>query len=73
MNTGATIFPNTPPRTPDTLQSIADFSFDARQAARKPPVDNLVEVLGRVNDVVDCVIRVESRRGKRIVHTVYGS
>lgn len=75
MNTGSTIFPNTPPRTPDTFQTIADFPFDVRKAARKPVVDNLVEVcvLGGVDDIVDCVTRVESRRGATTANTVYGS
>ncbi len=64
--TGAAIFPNTLVRGPDLFQTIADFPFDERKRARKALPHNLVEVcvLDGVDDITECVIRMESRRGE---------
>lgn len=73
MNTGSTIFPNTPPRTPETFQPIHQFDFEGRRASGKAVEDNVVEVcvLGGVPDILDAVIQVESRQGPRVVDTIY--
>lgn len=73
INTGASIFPNTPERTADTFTTIADFPFDERVAARKGLIDNVVEVcvLDGVDDITPAVIRVERRRGANIVGILY--
>lgn len=72
MNTGATIFPNTPPRTPTTFSTVADYPFDERSKTKKL-IDNVVEVcvLGGVDDIVEHVVRVESRRGPVVEAVVY--
>lgn len=70
MNTGATIFPSSPPRGAESFVTIADFPFAAR---RKPLVDNVVElcVIGGVDRVADHVIRVEQRQGAAVTRTLY--
>jgi hypothetical protein len=70
MNTGATIFPSSPPRGAESFVTIADFPFAAR---RKPLVDNVVElcVIGGVDRVEDHVIRVEQRQGAAVTRTLY--
>lgn len=69
MNTGATIFPNSPPRGAESFMTIADFPFAAR---RKPLVDNVVElcVIGGVDQVEDHLLRVEQRQGASIIRTL---
>jgi hypothetical protein len=70
MNTGATIFPSSPPRGAESFVTIADFPFAAR---RKPLVDNVVElcVIGGVDRVEDHVIQVEQRQGAAVTRTLY--
>ncbi len=65
LNTGAAIFPNTLVRGPDLFQTIADFPCDERKKARKALPDYVVEVcvLGGVDDISECVVWMESRRG----------
>jgi hypothetical protein len=73
MNTGATIFPSAPKRGSDTFYTIESFPFDARRRARKPLVENLVEVcvLGGLHDAMDFVVRVERRKGAVVIDTLY--
>ena len=70
MNTGATIFPSSPPRGAESFVTIADFPFAAR---RKPLVDNVVElcVIDGVDSVQDHIIRVEQRQGAVVTRTLY--
>lgn len=70
MNTGATIFPNSPHRGAESFMTIADFPFDER---RKPLVDNVVElcVIGGVDHIEDHVLRVERCQGAEIMQTIY--
>lgn len=70
MNTGATIFPSSPPRGAESFMTIADFPFNER---RKPLVDNVVElcVIGGIDQVEDHVLRVERCQGAEIIQTIY--
>lgn len=69
MNTGATIFPSSPPRGAESFMTVTEFPFTAR---RKPLVDNVVElcVVGGVDQVEDHVIRVERRQGASLIETL---
>ncbi|MCW2749734.1 MAG: ATPase component of various ABC-type transport system, containing duplicated ATPase [Aeromicrobium sp.] len=70
MNTGATIFPNSPPRGAESFMTISDFPFVERGRSL---VDNVVElcVIGGVDNVEDHTIRVEQRKGLELLDTVY--
>lgn len=72
MNTGATIFPNTPTRDAATFSTVSDFKFRAR-TSQGIAVGNVVEVcvLDGVDNPFDCVTRVESRIGDAVVKVLY--
>jgi len=72
MNTGATIFPSSPPRGPDSFMRVEDFPFAERRRGRALK-DNAVElaVIDGVPDIADLVCRVERRRGDRVLEVIF--
>lgn len=72
INTGATIFPNTPVRSAATFSTVSDYAFRPR-TSRGMAVGNVVEVcvLDGVDNALDCVSRVESRLGASVVKVLY--
>ena len=72
MNTGATIFPGSPRRGPDTFMRTEDFPFAERRRGR-PLSDAAVElaVIGGVPDIADLVQRVERRQGNRVLEVIF--
>ncbi|WP_051548991.1 DUF7002 family protein [Nocardioides sp. URHA0032] len=70
MNTGATIFPSSPPRGVESFMRISDFPFAER---RKRLVDNVVElcVIGGVDHIEDHVLQVQRRQGADVIETIY--
>jgi hypothetical protein len=72
MNTGATIFPSSPPRGPESFMPIEDFPF-AERRRRMPLKNNAVElaVIDGVPDVADLVDRVERRRGNQVLDVLF--
>jgi hypothetical protein len=71
MNTGAMIFPGSPPRGPDTFMRIEDFPFAERRRGRHLK-DTAVElaVIGGVPDIADLVHCVQRRQGNRVLEIV---
>lgn len=74
MNTGATIFPSSPPRGPDSFMRIAEFPFAERRRQRNLK-DNAVElaVINGIPNIADLVCRVERRRGNQIFETIFAT
>lgn len=72
MNTGATIFPSSPPRGAESFMTIAQFPFSERRRGRHLR-DTVVElcVIGGVDNVEDFVLAVERRKGADVVETIY--
>lgn len=74
MNTGATIFPTSPPRGAESFMTIADFPFAERRRGRSLE-DAVVElcVIGGVDNIEDFVLRVERRQGSDVVDVLYSA
>lgn len=72
MNTGATIFPNAPPRGAESFMTIGEFPFEQRRRLGKKPQDNVVElcVIGGLDNVEDHLLRVERRKGAEVLDTL---
>jgi hypothetical protein len=72
MNTGATIFPSSPSRGPDSFMRIEEFPFAQRRRERALK-DNAVElaVIDGVPDIADLVCRVERRQGARVLEVMF--
>lgn len=72
MNTGATIFPQAPPRGAESFMTIEEFPFAERRRGRRVQ-DAVVElcVIGGVDNVQDHVLRVERRKGAAVLNTIY--
>lgn len=64
MNSGATLYPNTPARGSRTFTTIDDYDYDA-QRRRRGPIDAIVElaVIDGVPDIADHVIDVRRVQG----------
>jgi hypothetical protein len=71
INTGSTIY-NPRPRGVGTFLSIADYPFDdwRRRRSRCAAVTELA-VIGRVPDMVDHTLLVESRQGDQLLDTLW--
>lgn len=72
MNTGATIFPQAPPRGAESFMTIDEFPFAERRRGRK--LENTVVelcVIGGVDNVQDHVLRVERRKGATLLNIIY--
>ncbi len=72
LNSGATLFPNAPPRGPDTFRAIGDYPYDAqrRQRGIRNAIAELA-VIGGVPDLARHVIRVERRHGAEAPQMLY--
>ncbi|MCY7341097.1 MAG: hypothetical protein LH603_04390 [Pseudonocardia sp.] len=71
MNTGATIFPSSPRRGPDTFMRVKEFPFTERRRGRALKY-NAVElaVIDGVPDMAELVCRVERRRGDQVLEVL---
>jgi hypothetical protein len=71
INSGSTIY-NPRPRGPETFRSLADYPFEERRKLRGVANAVAEEAVGyAVLDLRDFVIRVEHRKGSRIVEILY--
>lgn len=68
INSGATLYPNAPPRGSDTFATIEAYPYTDRRRTRTvvQAVTELAVVDG-VHDIRDHVIRVERRRGSKVL------
>jgi hypothetical protein len=62
------------PRGRGTFRSVTDYDFDLwrkKRSRAKAIVE--VAVLGGVADILDCVVKVERRRGSKVLQVLYAA
>lgn len=72
INSGATLYPNTPTRGPQTFVPIADYPFTERRK-RRDPADAISElaVTGGVPDLANHVVAVHRRQASQTIATLH--
>lgn len=72
MNSGATLYPNTPARGSETFSTIADYDY-AERRRRRGPQNAIVElaVSGGVPNISDYVIEVRRIQGDTVLDYLY--
>lgn len=72
VNSGATLYPNTPARGTDTFRTIEDYDY-VTQRRRRGPIDAIVElaVIDGVPDIAHHVVEVRRMQGDTIIEMLH--
>lgn len=72
VNSGATLYPNTPARGTETFRTIEDYDY-VTQRRRRGPIDAIVElaVIDGVPDIAQHVVEVRRMQGDTIIEILH--
>lgn len=72
VNSGATLYPNTPARGTETFRTIEDYDY-VTQRRRRGPIDAIVElaVIDGVPDIANHVVEVRRMQGDTIIESLH--